>query len=110
MEDIGNNKTPGFNVQVLKQVIAAMGRDASFEGFPSNRAWRMILNGERDGMINATRTSEREEICSFPDEPLSRDRFVRRADVGTLKFSSLDDLVGYNVTAGKIPGSAGRPR
>ena len=45
-----------------------MGQDASFGGFPSNRAWRMILNGERDGMINATHTSERAEICSVPDE------------------------------------------
>ena len=96
--DIGN--APGFYVEVLKQVFAAMGQDASFEGIQSNRAWRMVLNGERDGMINALRTSEREGICSFPDEPLSRERwvlFIRTADVGTLKFSSFDDLAGHNV-------------
>ena len=106
LEDTG--KPPGFNVQVLKQVFAAMGQDASFEGFPSNRAWRMILSGERDGMINALRTSEREGICSFPDEPLSQDRFVffvRTADVGKLKFSSFDDLVGHDVAVREqVPG------
>jgi polar amino acid transport system substrate-binding protein len=77
-----------------------MGQDASFEGSPSNRAWRMVLDGERDGMINALRTREREAICLFPDEPLSRERwvlFIRTADVGTLKFSSFDDLVGHDV-------------
>jgi polar amino acid transport system substrate-binding protein len=99
-EDLGDENAPGFSVEVLRQVFAAMGQDASFEGFQSNRVWRMILNGERDGMINAVRTSEREEICAFPDEPLSQDRFVffvRAADVGTLKFSSFDDLAGHDV-------------
>ena len=106
LEDTG--KPPGFSVQVLKQVFAPMGQDASFEGFPANRAWRMIRNGERDGMFNATRTSEREGICSFPDEPPSRDRFVlfvRTADVGKLKFSLFDDLIGHDVAVREqIPG------
>jgi polar amino acid transport system substrate-binding protein len=60
----------------------------------------MVLRGERDGMFPTYRTSEREQICSFPDEALIRNRwvlFVRTADVGKLKFSSLDDFVGHDV-------------
>jgi len=97
-EDWG--RPQGFEVEVLRQVFAAMGQDVSFEAFPANRVWRMILDGERDGMINARRTSEHEGICSFPDEPLSRDRwvfFVRKVDVGKLRFSSFDDLLGHDV-------------
>jgi polar amino acid transport system substrate-binding protein len=104
--DIG--KTAGFYVEVLKQVFAAMGQDASFEGFLSNRAWRMVLNGERDGMINALRTSEREEICLFPDEPFGQERwvlFIRTSDAEALKFSSFDDLVGHDVAVREqVPG------
>jgi polar amino acid transport system substrate-binding protein len=51
-------------------------------------------------MFTVLRTSEREPICYFPDEPLKQERwvfFVRTADVGKLKFSSFDDLVGHDI-------------
>jgi polar amino acid transport system substrate-binding protein len=60
----------------------------------------MVYRGERDGMFTALRTSERERICYFPDEPLKQERwvfFVRTADAGKLKFSSFDDLVGHDI-------------
>ncbi len=82
----------------MKQVFAAMGQEVSFERPPANRAWRMIASGERDGLIYTTRTGEREEICSFPDAPLHRDRValsVRTADFGKLKLPSCNDLVGH---------------
>jgi polar amino acid transport system substrate-binding protein len=77
-----------------------MGQDVSLEGFPTNRAWKMVLRGEADGMVSVWRSTERERICSFPDEPLGQVKwvlFVRAADVGKLKFSSFDDLVGHDV-------------
>jgi polar amino acid transport system substrate-binding protein len=99
-EDLDNDKASGFSTEVLRQVFAAMGQDASFENFPWDRSWRMVYRGERDGMFTALRTSERERICYFPDEPLKQERwvfFVRTADAGKLKFSSFDDLVGHDV-------------
>jgi polar amino acid transport system substrate-binding protein len=99
-EDLGDDKAPGFSVELLRQVFAAMGQDASFETFPWDRSWRMIARGERDGIFSERRTSERERICSFPDEPLKQERwvfFIRTADVGKLAFSSFDDLVGHEV-------------
>jgi polar amino acid transport system substrate-binding protein len=99
-EDLDNDKAPGFSIEVLRQVFAAMGQDASFESFPWDRSWMMVHRGERDGMFTVLRTSERERICYFPDEPLKQERwvfFVRTTDVGKLKFSSFDDLVGHDI-------------
>ena len=95
-----DDKAPGPAVEVLRQVFAAMGQDVFFESFPTNRIWRMLLRGERDGMVSTPRTSEREQICSFPDEPIRSAKwvlFVRTADIGKLKFSSFDDLIGHDV-------------
>jgi polar amino acid transport system substrate-binding protein len=107
-EDLGNEKTPGYSVKVLRQVLAAMGQDASIEAFPNRRSWKMIASGEADGIFGGPRTGERERICSFPDEPLIHDRwvlFVRTADIGKLKFASFDDLIGHRVAVpGMVPG------
>jgi polar amino acid transport system substrate-binding protein len=99
-QDAGDGKVPGFPAEVVGQVFAAMGQDVSLEAVPPKRAWMMIVRGERDGMPAVIRTGERERFCSFPDEPLSRDRwflFVRTADIGKLNFSSNDDLTGHDV-------------
>jgi polar amino acid transport system substrate-binding protein len=99
-EQLRDDKAPGFSVEVLRQVFAVMGQDVSFENFPWNRNWMMIARGDADGIFSVQRTGEREQICSFPDEPLTRARrvlFVRTADIGKLKFSSFDDLVGHDV-------------
>jgi polar amino acid transport system substrate-binding protein len=110
---LNDDKAPGPSVEVLRQVFAAMGQDVFFESFPPNRIWRMLLRGERDGMVSTLRTSEREQICSFPDEPLTQTRwvlFVRTADVGKLKFTTLDDLVGHDVAVrGPVIGSFEQP-
>src|ERR1700743_2149697 len=99
-EDLDNDKAPGFSVEVLRRVFAAMGQDASFENFPWDRSWRMVYRGERDGMFTALRTSERERICYFPEEPLKQERWafcVRSADIANLTFSSFDDLIGHDI-------------
>jgi polar amino acid transport system substrate-binding protein len=98
-ENLDDDKAPGFSVEVLRQVFAAMGQDASFESFPWDRSWRMVYRCERDGLFTAMRTSERERICYFPDEPLKQERWVLfvRTAVGKLKFSSLDDLIGHDI-------------
>jgi polar amino acid transport system substrate-binding protein len=112
-KDINLDKSPGFSVEVLRGVFAAMGREASFEALPPNRGWMMIVRGERDGVYAGLRTSEREKICSFPDEPLARERWamlVRAADVGKLSFSSFDDLIGHDVAVrGSLPGVFKQP-
>jgi polar amino acid transport system substrate-binding protein len=112
-EDLSNEQAPGFSVEVLRQVFATMGQDASFEAFPNVRNWTMIARGEADGIFSGPRISERERICSFPDEPLVHDRwvlFVRTADAGKLKFSSFNDFVGHGIAVpGAMPGLFNQP-
>lgn len=105
---------PGFPREVLIHVFAAMGQDVSFEASPPNRSWMMIVRGERDGILAVLRSSDRERICHFPDEPLDQERwvvYVRSADIGKLKFSSNEDLVGHVVATRKSvpPGSFEHP-
>src|SRR5579863_4602611 len=103
-EHIEDDETPGFNIELVRQVFAAMGQDVSFEAFPNYRGWSMIARGECDGLFRSPRNSERERICSFPDEPLAWDKwvlFVRTTSIGKLKFSSFDDLVGHDVAVWK---------
>jgi polar amino acid transport system substrate-binding protein len=99
-EDLKDDKAPGFSVEVVRRVFAAMGQDASIENLPWSRAWLTVYRGESDGMFTVLRSSERERICVYPDEPLRQEKwllFVRTADVGRLKFSSFDDLIGHDV-------------
>jgi polar amino acid transport system substrate-binding protein len=112
-EHLEDDKAPGFSVEVLRQVFAAMGQDASFEAFPEYRSWMMIARGERDGGFSTPRISDLERICLFPDEPLKQERwvmFVRTADIQKLKFTSFDDLVGHDVAVrGTTPGLFDQP-
>ena len=112
-EELADDKAPGLGVEVLRQVFAGLGQDVSFEPFPTKRAWMMVIRGEREGMLAMLRTSEGERFCSFPDEPLVQDRwvlFVRTADIGNLKFSSFDDLIGHDVAIREpVPGMSEQP-
>jgi polar amino acid transport system substrate-binding protein len=99
-ENLSNAEAPGFSIEVLRQVFAAMGQEASFEEFPWARGLRLVFRGERDALFTAVRNEERARFCYFPSEPLLREKwvfFVRAADAGRLKFSSFDDLVGHDI-------------
>lgn len=101
-ENLSDLEAPGFSTEVVKEVLATLGREASFEEFPWARAVRMAVRGERDALFTALRNDERERCCHFPSEPLLREKwvfFVRAADAGRLKFSSFDDLVGHDIAA-----------
>jgi polar amino acid transport system substrate-binding protein len=99
-EDEVAGKAPGFGIEVLMQVFSALGQEVSFETFPTKRAWMMVVRGERDGVLGTRRTGGDERFCSFPKEPLIEDKwvlFVRTSDIGKLKFSTFDDLIGHAV-------------
>jgi polar amino acid transport system substrate-binding protein len=98
--DVAVDKVPGFGVEVVRQVLAGLGEDVSFELVPTKRAALMVMRGERDGILAALRDADTERFCSFPDEPLVYDRwvlFVRTIDLGKLKFRSTDDIAGHDI-------------
>jgi polar amino acid transport system substrate-binding protein len=77
-----------------------MRQDVSFEEFPWARAARLVFRGEREALFTAFYNEERARFCHFPKEPLARDKwifFVRTTDVGRLRFSSFEDLVGHEI-------------
>ncbi|OSI23743.1 substrate-binding periplasmic protein [Bradyrhizobium canariense] len=99
--DLGYGQSGGMYPDVVRQVLATMGRDVSLEYYPTNRVWAMLARGESDGILNVYRARERESLCAFPNEPTQLQRvvlFVRTADVGKLKFSTFDDLVGHDIS------------
>jgi polar amino acid transport system substrate-binding protein len=101
-ENLSDAGAPGFSTEVLKHVLASMGQDSSFEELPWARAMRLVFRGERDALFTAFHSDERARFCYFPKEPLARDKwifFVRTADIGRLKFSSFEDLVGHRIAA-----------
>jgi polar amino acid transport system substrate-binding protein len=49
-ESVSDNSDPGLPVEIVRQVFASMGEDASIEFVPLNRVWRMVLGGEADGI------------------------------------------------------------
>jgi polar amino acid transport system substrate-binding protein len=113
IEDFDHDKGAKRGLEIVREVFAAMGQDASYEYYPTNRGWMMIARGEADGIVGVWRNNERERICSFPDEPLGLDRwvlFARKADAGKLKFSSFDDLAGHDVAVREaVPGLFEQP-
>jgi polar amino acid transport system substrate-binding protein len=99
-ENLSDAEAPGFSTEVLKGVFASMRQDVSFEEFPWARAARLVFRGEREALFTAFYNEERARFCHFPKEPLARDKwifFVRTADVGRLRFSSFEDLVGHEI-------------
>jgi polar amino acid transport system substrate-binding protein len=99
-ENLSDAEAPGFSTEILKHIFAAMGQEASFEEFPWARAAGLVFRGERDAIFTAFYNEERARFCYFPKEPLARDKwifFVRTADVGRLRFSSFEDLVGHEI-------------
>jgi polar amino acid transport system substrate-binding protein len=112
-QNLDDEKAPGFSIEVLRQVFAAMNQDASFESFSWERGWWMMRRGERDGMVTVLHTADRERICAFPDEPLKHESwvlFARTADIATSKFSSFNDLIGHEVAVhAPVPGVLEQP-
>src|SRR5215510_4495799 len=99
-ENLSDADAPGFSTEVLTGVFASMKQEVAFEEFPWARAARLVFRGERDALFTAFYNEERARFCYFPKEPLARDKwifFVRAADVGRLKFSSFEDLVGHDI-------------
>jgi polar amino acid transport system substrate-binding protein len=99
-ENMSDAEALGFSTEVLRQVFAARGQEASFEEFPWPRALRLVFRSERDALFTALYNDERARFCYFPTEPLLREKwvfFIRVSDVGRLKFLSFDDPVGHDI-------------
>jgi len=91
----------GYSIEVVQHVFKQMGIEiASLQLFPWARAEWMVFNGELDALFSGTKSQEREDACFFPSEALAQSDwvlFIRKSDVGQLKFDTFDDLKGKQV-------------
>lgn len=95
------NELTGYSVEIVQHVFQQMGIEiSSLEIFPWARAEWMVFNGELDALFSVTKSQEREDACFFPSEALIQSDwvlFIRKSDVGQLKFDTFDDLKGKQV-------------
>lgn len=95
-----NGVMAGYSVEILNAVFGGMGVKAVMNQYPWARAQKMALDGEADALFNASFKQERADQCYYPVEALTTCRyvlFIRAKDAGTLRFSSLEDLMGHKV-------------
>jgi len=99
--DKTENRVVGLWAAMVRGAMKSMGeKHEEFTIFPWARLLEMGLKGELDGVFGATINEERMKVMWFPEEPLMEDPWVlwiRKADVGKLKFTSFEDLKGHTV-------------
>lgn len=95
-----NGKAGGFATEVLEKVLPKMNVEPKIEFMPWKRATEMAKAGETDAVYSASYNAERAEFLIYPETPLHPSEyvfFIRKADVGKLKFDTLDDLKDHKV-------------
>jgi polar amino acid transport system substrate-binding protein len=95
-----NGKALGFATEILEKVMPGIGYEPKIEFMPWKRATEMAKAGEIDALYSASHNAERAEFLHYPETPLHPSEyvfFVRKSDVGKLKFDSFDDLKSYKV-------------
>jgi polar amino acid transport system substrate-binding protein len=95
-----NRKAVGFATEVLGKVLPKLGVEHKFEFMPWKRAIEIAEAGEADAVYSASYNAERAEFLLYPETPLHASEyvfFIRKSDVGKLKFDTLDDLKDHKV-------------
>ncbi len=99
-ENEDENEVTGLWIEMVRATMDRMGEKyEKIKLYPWARLFKMGLSGEVDGMLGA-KTPEREKLLWFTDEPLIRDPwvfFIRKSDIGTLKFNNYNDLKGHQI-------------
>ena len=95
-----NGKPVGFATEIIQKVLPKLGYEIKIEFMPWKRATELAKTGEVDGLYSASHNAERAEFLFYPETPLHPSEyvfFIRKADVGKLKFDALDDIKAYKV-------------
>lgn len=71
-----NGTARGFEIEVLREVLASMGRSAEFVEYPWKRCLASLAEGQADALVSLLKTPEREAFTIFPAEHISVSRTV----------------------------------
>jgi polar amino acid transport system substrate-binding protein len=94
-----NGQASGFEIEILKAVLAGMKIDPSFVLLPWKRCLSDLETGRADALVSLLRTPERELYALFPDQhiSLSRTVFFTLADRSLTFDGSYDALSGLSI-------------
>lgn len=90
----------GVAVEIVAEVFQSMGIDYDNTIYPWARALHMLTHGDVHALYTMMKNEERAAVFYYPAEPLIKSKwvfFIRRANVGTLKFDSFNDLKGKRI-------------
>ncbi len=92
-------ETLGFEIEILKAVMANMNIDTKFEQYPWNRCLHSLKNGKADVLVSLLKTPEREKFTFYPDNHISISKTVLFTTAGSnIKFDgSYEKLKGYSI-------------
>lgn len=95
-----NGIPKGYSHEVLDRVFRQMGIVWELEKHPWKRALKKVMGGKADGLFNASRKTDREAACHYPEIELFHSQYafyITKENTGRLKFDTLDDLEGHTV-------------
>jgi polar amino acid transport system substrate-binding protein len=91
-----NGTARGFEIEILHEVLAGMGRAAEFIEYPWKRCLSSLAEGQADALVSLLKTPEREAFTIFPEENISVSRtvFFTAARPGGKAVAFYGDLAG----------------
>jgi len=100
-----NGEAVGISPDVIREAFKRMGYKVKIQLLPWKRAQEIVKDGEADGLFSAYKTPQREEVYTFPQEPLliEKNVFVVRkdstitydGDIAKMSKYGIGTLTGY---------------
>lgn len=98
----GEAELPGFDVEISRHILSAMGYRMDLQLMPWRRALVNVERGEADAILDAFDNPERRQQLHYPSEPLSvstSSLFCYRCAHD--RTPSLDELVGVQIAVNR---------
>ena len=99
-EYVEGGKDVGLATEILEELLPKLGYTPKIEWLPWKRATEMAKAGDMDAVYSASQNAERAEFLYYPATALHPSEyvfFIKKADVGKLKFDTLDDIKDHRV-------------
>jgi polar amino acid transport system substrate-binding protein len=100
VHSLENGKIGGMATEIVAEVFRSMGVGYEHKIYPWARALDMLKKGKVHALFTIMKNKKRAAIIHYPDEFIFDSKwvfFIRRADAGSLKFDSFDDLKGKRI-------------
>lgn len=86
----GGNATGGWSIDITKELFQRLGIETDIKVYPYERCIRQMKNGERDMLLMAKKTDERQKFLLYTDTSVSDPQLVYYATGRTSAFEWSD--------------------